>query len=68
MAGGRGNDGRGSESDMRVVGMTAEGQEENDVVDRATMAGGRGNDGRGWERCGELHGMGVGGAHPSSVG
>ena len=48
--------------------MTAEGQEENDVVDRATMAGGRGNDGRGWERCGELHGMGVGGAHPSSVG
>ena len=46
--------------------MTAGGQEENDVVDRATMAGGRGNDGRGWERCGGLPGMViVGGTHPS---
>ena len=41
------------------------GQEENDVVDRGTMVGGRGNDGGGWERCGGLPGMGVGGAHPS---
>ena len=65
MAEGCGNDGRGAESDMRVVGMTAEGQEENDVVDRGTMAGGHRNDGRGWERCGGLPGMGVGGAHPS---